>query len=345
MRDNVKDKYAGKKLTGIRDLRGKYENVPAVVCGSGTSLEEFDAGLIPEEWPIVAVNEAIRGVDKRATFWVLSDEPIVREYYQHCPVTTSILAMHQATLNIKGCCPKNKVYTTMSHAVAKEYGDGVNFFSRGTVLIGAIEMLRYMGVKTVFCFGLDCFRKRKQYYYDKRSPVLLSETKTYDFEMVTGDVDVPSNVQIWVTTRLKRMIVKLDEARKSGLWNDIELHCVNSPFSQQKAIRKMSLEEFEEEKGRWITNGIDKRDKSGEKKLLENAKKVPATEQQSSGNTEGRGNSGGSGSVNVESRRDHENRDVSCSGDLRSGDTQSDNDESVSDSFEHDQSSSQVDNV
>ena len=236
-------RHAGQKLTGIEELRGSVR-VPVAVCCSGTTLRDFDPDWIPSWWCVVAVNEAIRKLRDRADFWVHSDRPISLSYGKYVdPRRTVVLAMHDAALYAKQGCPKHtKIYTTMSHAVVKAYDDGMNFYSRGTVLIGAVEMLRYMGAKRFYCFGVDCYREEHEYYYDGRKHPLSSETRLLDKERVRSDV--PPGVRIWVTARLRRMIVKLDEAAESGLWDKTQLYCVNSPHSQQRALEHLSLGEF-----------------------------------------------------------------------------------------------------
>jgi hypothetical protein len=101
-----------------------------------------------------------------------------------------------------------------------------------------------MGVKKFFIFGLDCFALRDRYYYDMRRPVPLSEKKIDHTTQVRHEL--PPHIRIFVTSRLKNMIKKLDEVKNSKLWDDTEIHCVNSPYSQQTAIPKMTLEEFKE---------------------------------------------------------------------------------------------------
>jgi len=49
-------RFAGAKLTGINDLRGKHKNARVVVCGSGTTLNELDLAEIPDHWIVVAWN-------------------------------------------------------------------------------------------------------------------------------------------------------------------------------------------------------------------------------------------------------------------------------------------------
>lgn len=241
-------RHAGVVLTGIEELKDSRVGESAVICGSGTTLRDMDPGLIPRKWPVVAINEAIGKLADRATYWVMSDTPIVNEYAHMCPDKVTILAMHDATSVIERVKPKNKVYTVESQAAAKQFDDGINFFSRGTVLIGAIEMLRYMGVKRFYCFGLDCYRTADSYYYDNRKPVTVSELKFSKKEEVCGDL--PRGVRIWVTSRLRRMVTKLDEAKESGIWSGVELFCVGSKFSQQTAIPKMSAQEFVEDVSR-----------------------------------------------------------------------------------------------
>ena len=234
-------RFAGATLTGINDLRGKHKKARVVVCGSGTTLKDLDLAEIPDDWVVVAVNEAIRKVGERADYWVLSDEPIVRGYAKLCPKDVTILAMHQATVSIPKVLPDHTFYTVNSINVISTPDDGFNFFSRGTVLIGAIEMLRFAGAVRFYCFGLDCFRTEDGYYYDGRKPPMVTEQRCAPLEL---GKNVPSGVRIYVTSRLKNMVKKLYELTRAGLWDEVEVHCVNSPYSQQESVPKMTMEEF-----------------------------------------------------------------------------------------------------
>jgi len=117
----------------------------------------------------------------------------------------------------------------------REYDNGYEFFSRGTVLIGAIEMARYMGIEEFYIFGLDCYRTKDSYYYDNRTPEHGTERNIHNAKR-DGDR--------YVTYRLKRMISALNIVKSSGLWEGISVYCVNSPQSMQTAVPKMTLEDF-----------------------------------------------------------------------------------------------------
>ena len=240
-------RFSGKKLTGIEKLKDAHKGKSAVICGSGTTLRDFQTDWVPEDWPLVAVNEAIGKLGERATYWVLSDTPIIKEYAAKCPKTTAVLAMHQATLDINGACPEQVVYTVNSMNDAKDRNNGYEFFSRGTVLIGAIEMMRWMGIRKIFCFGLDCYRTQDSYYYDGREPKIVTERAIYPIDQVAR---LKPGLKIWRTPRLKRMVQKLHMAVESGLWKEMEIFCVNSPISQQEVFTMMTLDEFEEDKAR-----------------------------------------------------------------------------------------------
>jgi hypothetical protein len=205
----------------------------------------LDLADIPENALTFAVNEGIAKLGERADFWVLSDNQIVFEYASKCPFTTEILCMHEATAIIKKHCKMNVVHTVDSMNRIKDYDNGFQFYSRGTVMIGAIEMARFMGVQKFYIFGLDCYRKRDQYYFDNRRPVTRSENNFDDRNRVI--TKVPAGSRIYVTPRLKRMQKKLEEVEASGLWNGTELYCVNSPLSQQTVIPKMTMEDFKKE--------------------------------------------------------------------------------------------------
>ena len=240
-------RHAGVKLTGIENLKGSREGETALVLCSGTSLKTYDDTIAPAEWSRFAINEGLSKIPNTADFWVLSDDPIVLEYSRFVEPVTTVLAMHQATERIgKFCKTAKEIRTVESMAKIRNYDNGFEFFSRGTVMIGAIEMARYMGFKRFFVFGCDCYRKLNEYYHDGRNPVPLSEKNFDERQLVRTEEALPREDKPYVTARLRRMIEKLDDVVASGLWDDIELFCVNSPYSQQNAMPKISMDEFRE---------------------------------------------------------------------------------------------------
>jgi len=228
--------------TGMHALRGSLSGETGVFCCAGTSLANYDDSAVPISWSRFAVNAGIRKIAHVADFFVLADIPIVDQYASICRQGTMVLAMHEAG---RPCLERmgqtNAVYTVDSTPEPVTYGDGLRFFSRGTVLIGALEMARYMGVRTAYVFGLDCYRTRSAYYYDGRTPPKAHEAKPARADLVPG---LP--FEAYVTPCLRRMIEKLDLARSAGLWDDLDVWCVGSPWSQQRAIPKMTVEEFKE---------------------------------------------------------------------------------------------------
>jgi len=243
----VKGKYRSGRnfFTGITEFKGKLKGKKAVICCSGTSLRDYDDSTIPEDWVRIAVNEGIRKLTDTADFWVLSDRAIVYEYADKCKDHTSVLAMHQSGNYIYDRCKVPDIYTMNSMPLpAKEYNNGYEFFSRGTVMIGAVEMARYMGIEEFYVFGLDCYRTKNEYYYDGRTPEHTSEKNPILAGSRKGwEYDEEGRL---VTHRLGKMIEVLEEVEKSGLWEGIKIHCVNSPKSKQKSIPHMTLEGLKE---------------------------------------------------------------------------------------------------
>lgn len=235
--------FQGKKLTGIGKLRGALRGKPVALCCSGTTLADYDDARVPVGWARIAINEAIRKLGDRADYWVLSDDPIVLEYAALCPERTTVLAMHNATRIARRHLRRHTIYTVNSMPKVGNYDNPYEFFSRGTVLIGAIEMARYMGAERFFIFGLDCYSLRDRYYYDGRTPPALSEKKRDSVTRVRHGL--PPDVHIYVTARLRNMIKRLGEVKAKGLWRGVEIRCVGSPHSQQQAIEKMSWEDFD----------------------------------------------------------------------------------------------------
>ncbi len=239
----VEEKFIsqGCEFTGIRKFKGKLSGKKAIICCSGTSLKTYVDHAHPEEWVRIAVNEGIRKISDTADFWVLSDKAIVDEYGDICEPHTTILAMHQSSkYTHKFKVPD--IYTTNSMPLpAKKHDNGYEFFSRGTVMIGAVEMARYMGINEFYVFGLDCYRTETDYYYDGRTPEHTTERNPTGARKGWGYKE-----GVLVSDRLQRMIHVLDAVKSSGLWDDIKIYCVNSPMSQQTAVPHMTLEELSE---------------------------------------------------------------------------------------------------
>lgn len=230
------------KLSGIEALKGTHNGETAIICCSGTSLSDYDDELAPRAWKRFAINEAVKKLGPAADYWVLADDPIAHEYGKHCNERTTVLCMHQATRIIRELCKSRTIHTVESMPKPGRYHNGFQFYSRATVMIGAVEMARYMGFKRFFIFGLDCFRLKERYYYDGRTPLSNAENEFREDQRVLSGITPGS--RIYVTPRLKNMIEKLEIVRASGLWAGLEMWCVGSPNSQQKAIPKLSFEEF-----------------------------------------------------------------------------------------------------
>ena len=225
--------------SGIEDLRGSLAGRTAVFCCAGTTMQAayLAASPFPPAWPVFAINGAMRMVGAQAAYWVLADIPIVHEYARSCPEHTTILAMHEAGPEVLQALPRHEIRTVHSTPDLADAGDGYRFFSRGTVLIGALLMARYMGIATGYVFGLDCYRTAAAYYYDGRKPTVRSESdpRVRDCTPCQGGV---------ITPRLMRMIERLREARSAGLFCGMDLRCVGSPLSAQDAIERMTVDEF-----------------------------------------------------------------------------------------------------
>lgn len=229
-------------LSGIKQFKGKHKNRTAIIGCSGTTFAEYDDSWGPNQWARVAVNESIRKM-QNADWWVCSDRQILIEYGKLCPKETEILCMHEGTEIVHKRAPQAAaIHTVESMRKPADYDNGFEFFSRGTVLIGAVEMLRYMGFNRFFVFGSDCYRLADQYYYDGRQPIPLSE-KSFD-RRIREHHGLPTDVRIFITPRLRLMIDKLNVAKT--LWDKagIEIYCVNSPYSRQQAMPLMSREDF-----------------------------------------------------------------------------------------------------
>ena len=236
----------GKKFTGITNFKNKFQGKKAIVCCSGTTLSSYVDADHPEDWIRIAVNEGIRKIADTADFWVLSDRAIVYEYADLCKPHTTVLAMHESA-NFIQRCEVPDIYTMNSMPLPpRSFDNGYEFFSRGTVMIGAIEMARYMGIDEFYVFGLDCYRTESNYYYDGRTPEHTSERNPMGKRRGWA-----YNDGILVSERLAKMIHVLDVVKESGLWKGIKVYCVNSPRSQQKAIPHMTLVELEE-KGKTV---------------------------------------------------------------------------------------------
>ncbi len=243
MKDNV-NQFRGQRLTGLADLKGTLEGKDVVIGCSGPTFSTYDDHEVPDHVIRVGLNEGIRkwteDGKRPADYWVFSDTPILEEYSHLYQEGTKCLIMHEATQSWRRFIPKADVYTVNSMEEIREYDNPYQFFSRATVMIGAVEMLRYMGAKRFFIFGLDCFRTDKGYYFDGRTPIPNTEKRTLETERVRAG-DAPAGMRLFLTSKLRRMVDKLDKVKASGLWDGIEVYCVSSPYSQQRALAKITF--------------------------------------------------------------------------------------------------------
>lgn len=239
------DHFRGTQLTGIQELEGSLEGRDAVIGCSGPTFASYNDEEIPEHVVRVAVNEGIRKFSegpRPADYWVFSDTPIIREYRELYRPETRLLVMHEATQTFRRYLPPEvEAWTVNSMEKPQAYDNPYQFYSRGTVTIGAIEMLRFMGVRRFFVHGLDCFRTHRNYYYDNRKPIPVTERRLIEEERILFK-GVPPGIRLFVTQKLRRMIVRLRTVLESGLWKDIEVFVVASPWSQAP-LPKLTHEE------------------------------------------------------------------------------------------------------
>lgn len=236
------DRYAGCRLTGLGALENRHAGAMALVTAAGPSLADFDhARLTLGDRVIVAVAGAIRywhDAHLVPDYWIVSDAPIVEEYYGLVPPETTIIAFQQAVRPME---ERNKdvcqlLYTAQTMNEACDYGNPYQFYSRGTVLIAALLAARYMGIKTVYVLGFDCYRTKEMYHFDGRVHPDRTENTLNDRERAA-----PGR---WITTKLKRMIDKSKQAAQAGLFDDIHVTVVNRRSHQQAFKRMIDLEEF-----------------------------------------------------------------------------------------------------
>ena len=240
------------RLTGICDLKDTKKGKTAVIWCSGPTFSSYKDTEIPEDWERFSVNETIKRDwpgwgGRNPEYWVLSDIPVVEKFFRHCPPESTILAMHRATETIVDRCPKNKIYTvnSMPDTQIKTFDNGYEFFSRRTVMIGAVEMARYMGFNRFFVFGLDLFRLPSKYYYDGKEAIWMGERRSPEKFLIRGKDNRCEGQRIYQTPNLRGARLMLWEVKKAGLWSDIDIHVVGSPISQQDTVPKMSKEAFE----------------------------------------------------------------------------------------------------
>jgi hypothetical protein len=240
------DEFRGTKLTGLEDVKDTLLGRDLVITCSGPSFESYDDHLIPPHVLRVAINESIKVFDDASRppeYWVFSDQPIIREYHQFHHETTRLLVMHEATQTFRKYLPNAHAHTVNSMAKIKEYDNPYQFYSRGTVLIGAIEMLRYMGAGRIFVFGCDFFRTDNAYYFDKeKRPRFSAEEQLLEAERIRFD-GLPADVNLYATPNLRKMTDKMNKISAAGLWDKLEAYCVASPWSQQNALEKITFEE------------------------------------------------------------------------------------------------------
>ena len=218
------------KLTGIGDLEGVHTGDAAVLLCDGPTLDDYDDRVPPRHWRRFAIAGAIERVRERADYWVVSDVQDVERYAPACPRSVKILAMHEATTVIHQACPGFRIRTVNSMSEPREYGNGYEFYSRGTLVIGCVEMARYMGIRKAFVFGLDLFdppEDEKPWTFDPQRPHR-------------------GRYRGAVAAKHRRAVEKLRAARDSELWDGLELHAVGSPLSPQDAIPALSWEQFDQ---------------------------------------------------------------------------------------------------
>lgn len=240
------------RLTGIRELKNTEKGKTAVIWCSGPTFSQYDDTSIPDDWVRFSINETIkRDWDgwggRNPDYWVLSDLPVVQKFSRHCPTDSTILAMHRATETINKACPRNKIYTVNSMGEQdgiKDYGNGYEFFSRRTVMIGAVEMARYMGFKRFFVFGLDLFRLPSKYYYDGKDAIWMGERRSPAQFMIRTPGAKHEGQRIYQTPNLRAARMMLGQIHQCDLWGNIEIHVVGSPHSHQDSVPKMSYDEF-----------------------------------------------------------------------------------------------------
>ena len=240
------NEFRGTRLTGLADVKDTLAGKDAVIACSGPSFRNYEDALIPSHVLRVAINETIRffaELGRPPDYWVFSDQPIVEEYHQYHHGHTKLLVMHEATQTFRRYLPDADAHTVNSMAEVRDFDNPYQFYSRGTVLIGAIEMLRYMGIDRVFVFGCDFYRTEEAYYFDgDKQPRFTTETRLLDEERIYAS-DIPENIRLYSTPNLQKMTRKMRQVEAAGLWKDIDSYCVASPWSQQSALEKVSLDE------------------------------------------------------------------------------------------------------
>jgi hypothetical protein len=238
-------------LNGMVELKDKHKGGSCVVWCSGPSFAEYDDSLVPDSWPRFSINETIQlnfeGYKGRIPeYWVLSDLPIVGKYASHCPKETSIISTHRASETIREECPSNKVHCILAQPEPiQDYSDGFQVFSRRTVCIAAVEVARYMGISNVYVFGLDHFRLRSSYYYDKTDANLINDRRCPHEFLVPGPERYKGE-RLYQTPSLRQGARMMDSVVRAGLWKSINVFNVNSPASRVFCLEKMTIEEFSE---------------------------------------------------------------------------------------------------
>lgn len=238
------NEFRGTALTGLEDVKDALAGRDIVITCSGPSFEAYDDQLIPSHVIRVAINETIAIFDddnRPADYWVFSDQPIIEEYHKYHHKNTRLLVMHEATQTFRNYLPGADAHTVNSMARIQEYDNPYQFYSRGTVLIGAIEMLRYMGARRFFVFGCDFYRTQDAYYFDQeKQPRFAAEARLLDTERIQFE-GLPDDVRLYATPNLRKMSDKMNRIKAAGLWDNLEAYCVASPWSQQNALEKSAL--------------------------------------------------------------------------------------------------------
>jgi hypothetical protein len=224
--------YGDVQLSGIAHMEGRHAGETCVVLCPGPTLSDYRDKGIPPSWKRVAVDGAIERLGAKADYWVVSDVPVVEAFAQHCPETVTVLAMHEATTVVGRLLPSHEVHTVTSMPAARDYGNGFEFFSRGTVAIGAVEMGRYLGFLRFFVIGLDLFDPRgpAQPRSKKGKPRPWHKEHRGRFDLVQ-------------TRAQRRAAQRIDEVMDAGLWQEVEVYAVGA-LAAQHALPRLDWEEL-----------------------------------------------------------------------------------------------------
>lgn len=196
-----------------------------IICFPGLTLVDYDDTVAPRDWVRIGVNSAIRVIAETARAWLVADARVLPDYRR---LVGPDVAWWATRKTADAVSRKGEVAGETKHHVATT---------------AALELAAVLGCTRVFCFGLDCYRTKHEYYFDGSRPRDAAERRRKASTRIRGVV-LGVSEQIYQTDALRDAARALETMKAAqNLW-DMECWCVGSPYSQQRAIPKLEAEDW-----------------------------------------------------------------------------------------------------